>query len=175
MGLTEVFSNRSRFAWGSWPGLMECHPSIAPFRDLIKVYQQTQSGTHLELYVRFRMALQKENQQLSCFEVLSHIVHAWCIHRRPILLLTVWQNRKSPFFREIFVLQIASCHYSVSLFKHFRSTGRSSSIVICLFTPFFYFFFDEFSQPSRKQPLICVATSNLGIKPWNKALWACAI
>lgn len=27
---------------------MECHPSISPCRDLIKMYQQTQTGTHLD-------------------------------------------------------------------------------------------------------------------------------
>lgn len=58
---------------------MECHPSIAAFRDFIKMYQQMQIETHLDNTLD--SAGQKETEQLSCFEVLDHFVYAQSIHR----------------------------------------------------------------------------------------------
>lgn len=68
-GLQEVFSKR--FALGSWSVIMECHPSIPSYRDLIKTCQQMQTG--INLAHTFDSARQERVRTRSCLALRSFI------------------------------------------------------------------------------------------------------
>lgn len=71
MKLQEVFIKRSKFALGFWSSIMECHPSIAAFRDFIKMYQQMQIETHLDNTLD--SARQDRKRPSSCLALRSSI------------------------------------------------------------------------------------------------------
>lgn len=71
MKLQKVFIKRSKFALGFWSSIMECHPSIAAFRDFIKMYQQMQIETHLDNTLD--SARQDRKRPSSCLALRSSI------------------------------------------------------------------------------------------------------
>lgn len=73
---------------------MECHPSIPPFRDLIKMYQQTQTGTHLDHTLD--SAFQDRMRTSSCVALRSSIT-LFMPDLSIEVLLTMWHHKKTPF------------------------------------------------------------------------------
>lgn len=121
-----MLSKRSRFALGSWHGIMECHPSMLPFRDLIKKYQQTQAGTHLDHTLDSEC--QDRMRTSGCFEVLHHVVYAWSI-KRSKHKLCCWQCVTTEY-----VLFLSWLNVDHSACQIFWCTGRRIIIVIHLLT-----------------------------------------
>lgn len=78
---------------------MECHPSIASFRDLIKMYQHAQTGTHLD------RALDSECQdgaRASSCRALRFLRHVASpdpsVEVKENIIADIVDHRKRPFF-----------------------------------------------------------------------------